>query len=85
MSSKEHLLHYLVLFFIIATGFLFFLHFRFQPRAQFAVIVLVDLAYVSWGLIHHYLEKRFGWEIVAEYLLVGAVVLLAFGLTLGLK
>ena len=48
------------------------------------VVALADFGYVLWGVIHHYREGRFNWGIVTEYLLLGVVVLLAFGLTLGL-
>lgn len=84
MESRKHLFHYFVLFLLVAAGFFFFLRLRFYPKEQFVVVVLVDAGYVLWGLLHHYLEGRFGLRIVAEYLLVGAIVLLAFALTLGL-
>lgn len=84
-EHKVHLLHYFVLFLILAVGFIFFLSLRYSPLQQFLVIVVVDILYLLWGILHHYLEERLSWGVVTEYLLVGSVVLLAFGLTLGLR
>lgn len=84
-EHRDHLVHYLVLFLILLAGFVFFLYFRYQPTRQFIVITIVDLLYLTWGLVHHYLEDRLNWGVVSEYFLVGTVALLAFGLTLVLR
>lgn len=84
-EHRLHIVHYLVLFFLLVLGFIFFLHFRYQPLKQLLVITVVDATYLVWGIVHHYLEERLSWGVVTEYLLVGTVALLAFGLTLGLR
>lgn len=84
-EHRLHVVHYLVLFSILLSGFFLFIYFRYQPLRQFLVITVVDLLYLTWGILHHYLEERLSWGVVSEYLLVGTVALLAFGLTLVLR
>ncbi len=84
-EHRLHLVHYLVLIFILVLGFVLFMYFRYQPLKQLLIITVVDAAYLLWGIIHHYLEERLSWGVVTEYLLAGTVALLAFGLTLGLR
>jgi len=82
VTSKEHLLHYLILFLILTIGLVGFVVFRFQPVAQLLVVGLTIAGYVIWGLVHHYIEDRLRWEVVGEYFLVGALVLVMLALTL---
>jgi len=82
VNPKEHLLHYLILFLILNLGLVGFVVFRFQPVAQLLVVGLTVAGYIVWGLVHHYIEDRLRWEVVGEYFLVGALVLVMFVLTL---
>lgn len=82
MNSKEHLLHYLILFFILTLGLVGFVVFQFHPQVQLLVVGLTVGGYIVWGLIHHYIEDRLRWEVVGEYFLIGALVFTLFALTL---
>jgi len=82
MTSKEHLLHYLILFLILTLGLVGFVVFRFQPRAQLLVASLTIGGYVLWGVVHHYIEDRLRWEVVGEYFLIGLLVFVMLALTL---
>ena len=82
MGSKEHLLHYLILFLILTAGLVGFVVFQFHPQAQLLVVGLTVGGYIAWGLVHHYIEERLRWEVVGEYFLIGALVFVMFALTL---
>ncbi len=82
MNSKEHLLHYLILFLILTLGLVGFVVFQFQPQTQLLVVGLTVGGYIAWGIIHHYIEDRLRWDVVGEYFLVGALVFIMFALTL---
>jgi len=72
---KEHLGHYLILFFILAMGALIFRYFQRFPQAQIVSAFLTASFFVLWGIIHHYLEGDLHLRIILEYL---AVALLGF-------
>ena len=82
MNSKEHLLHYLILFLILTAGLVGFVVFRFRPQLQFLVVGLTVGGYIGWGITHHYIEDRLRWDAVGEYFLIGALVFVMFALTL---
>ena len=82
MNSKEHLLHYLILFLVLTLGLVGFVVFRFQPSSQLLIVGLTIGGYVLWGVVHHYIEDRLRWEVVGEYFLIGALVFAMFALTL---
>ena len=82
MDSREHLLHYLILFLILTLGLVGFVVFRFQPSAQLLAAGLTIGGYVLWGVVHHYIEDRLRWEVVGEYFLIGILVFVMLALTL---
>lgn len=82
MTSKEHFLHYLVLFLILTLGLVGFVVFSFHPQTQLLVVGLTVGGYIVWGVVHHYVEDRLRWDVVGEYFLVGILVLVMFALTL---
>ena len=82
MTSKEHLLHYLILFLILTFGLVGFVVFRFQPHTQLFIVGLTVAGYIIWGVVHHYIEDRLRWEVIGEYFLIGALVLVMLALTL---
>lgn len=72
---KKHLFQYLVLL----TGAVFFLLlfnlFKESRRSKFLILTLFVLFYISWGIIHHHLEKTLHLKVVVEYILIGAITL----------
>lgn len=83
MSFKHHLLHYTILLVILVTGFGLFVRYQHHSVQQLWIVLAATLGYILWGVTHHAIERRLTWEVVSEYLLVGCVVVLAFGLVLG--
>ena len=55
-------------------GYIFlFWYFRFNPFSLKIVATLGSFGYVTWGVIHHYLEKRLSRLVALEYIFVGLV------------
>lgn len=74
-------LRYLTLAAILVLGLLFFFLSSHDPGLQLKMIFITLVAYVLWGIGHHYLDKDLTTLIVLEYLLVAAVAFMAiFGL-----
>jgi hypothetical protein len=82
MSFKIHLVHYLVLFAVLVSGFLAFFKYQGHQVTQFYIVVATVLSYVLWGVVHHKLEKRLSIGVIMEYVLVGTLVILLFFLNL---
>ncbi len=82
MTSREHLLHYLILFLILTAGLVGLVVFSFKPQIQFLIVGLTVVGYIVWGIIHHYIEDRLRWDVVGEYFLIGALVFVMLALTL---
>lgn len=65
--------HYVALASILGAGFSLIAFFSFDREAQASIILVTGLAYVLWGMIHHYLVHYLTREIIFEYLLVAAL------------
>lgn len=84
MLKHSHITHYILLAvgLCVAFGFVFLL--RYSPSYQFYAVVSGVLFYLSWGIIHHYIEGRLSLHIFGEYALIGALVTLLFAMMLKL-
>lgn len=82
MNPKEHLLHYLILFLILTAGLVGFVVFSFKPQLQLLIVGLTVGGYIVWGITHHYIEDRLRWEVVGEYILIGALMFVMLAITL---
>jgi len=82
MGTKEHFWHYLLLFIIVLSGLVGVVVYNSNPWGRFASIFGSVLGYLGWGAWHHYVEERFSWMVLSEYLLVALVVLASASLIL---
>ena len=75
---RNHFWHYLILLLILLIGGLVFV---LNPNKiiKFQVGTLVAIAYIFWGIIHHFLEKNLNFKIMVEYLLIGALSVALLG------
>ena len=65
---KENWPHYLVLVVILTIGLIFFWTFRYVQAVQLWVLILTDVVFVIWGVIHHYLVGDLNQKVVFDYL-----------------
>ena len=66
--------YYLILLVILNFGALMFYLLRFNPFYQMWAIFLTSLAYISWGLIHHFIEEDLHPKVILEYVLIATLV-----------
>lgn len=76
----RHLAHWVSLIGILAVGLWGIIAFWPDKVFQSAVVVAVGVAFVVWGIVHHWLHEDLQPKIILEYLLsgiFGVVVLLS--------
>ncbi|MBI4058870.1 hypothetical protein HY404_01365 [Candidatus Microgenomates bacterium] len=78
---RRHFSHYLVLLGILIIVIAGFKLFSFDRPFQIALVVASSLAYISWGIVHHWIHSDLYWEVVIEYT---AIALLGSALILSL-
>lgn len=76
------ILHIIALLLIFICSVRAFIYFKELPLMQLYVVVTAIVAYIAWGAIYHFLNKRLTLELILEYILVGALALLLFSWTL---
>ncbi len=72
----RHGFDFVLLATIIGLGLLGILMFHFDIASQIAVVVLMSLFYVFWGIFHHHHDENLTAQIVLEY--IGMAALVAF-------
>lgn len=71
--TKKHLLYYVFMAFLLSIGVLLGFHTSYNRQLQLLVLVITSVAYVVWGIFHHFLEHDINRKIVIEYLLIAAL------------
>lgn len=71
---KKHANHYLILLVILDIGAGMFYFLRFNPIYQVLVLLTTSVAYVVWGIIHHWQEDDLHLKVILEYLLLALLV-----------
>lgn len=73
IDAKKHLWYYsgLLIVSLLALSLLWMT--AYDGALQMAVIVLMSLFYVVWGLLHHFMHHDLHIKIVLEYILIGAL------------
>jgi len=75
---SKHLPHYLSLVGILIVAAFGFAFFSYDPLFQSGIAVATVVAYVVWGLIHHWLHRDLTLSVVIEYILIAALGLVIF-------
>ena len=76
----RHLPHYLPLIGIFVAGIIGFYCFSYDRFFQAAISIALIIAYVFWGVVHHFIHKDLYLEVIIEYLIIallGLVVILS--------
>lgn len=72
-KSLRHITHYLILLIVLLAGVIATVLVGKSTFLKAFIIVFMGLAYFSWGIIHHYIEKDLHPHIVIEYLLISTL------------
>lgn len=77
MSKAHHAIRHGADFFlltlILSMGLGGLLYFRFETAAQIAVVVVMAIFYVFWGILHHLHDRNLTGKIVLEYISLSAL------------
>lgn len=73
--KNSKLYHHLSLVFILVWGVLLFYLSKGYPQTQFLIVIIISGLYVSWGIVHHYLEGDLHPRVVIEYILLAAIAI----------
>ncbi len=68
---KKHIGYYLSLLAIFTTGFLLTVYTSPNLNLQKLTVTLTIIAYVLWGIFHHFINHELTKRIVIEYSLIG--------------
>ena len=69
----KHLSHYVPLFGLLAAGFVAFWLFSYDRVFQIATVISTALAYVLWGIVHHYIHRDLNVSVIVEYLVIASL------------
>lgn len=72
-ETRKHLWYYagLLIVSVLALSLLWMT--AYDKALQMAVVVLLSLFYVLWGLLHHFMHHDLHIKVVLEYILIGAL------------
>ncbi len=73
-SLIRHSLDFLLLALILALGLGGLLFFRFEVASQIAVVAIMAVFYVFWGVLHHLRDQNLTARVVLEYIAMSALV-----------
>lgn len=71
----KHFPHYAILVVMLGLGVFSFFLVRPNTTAQLAIAVITAVAYVAWGIIHHWLDRDLHLKVVIEYVLIAAIAI----------
>ncbi len=66
-----HLKYYITLLCMLVLGIILLLRLGDNRQLQIAVILMLALGYIVWGILHHYIHHDLTWKITLEYILFG--------------
>lgn len=68
-----HIQHYLPLLGILSAGTLGFVIFSYDRVFQASTVLATAVAYVVWGIVHHYIHRDLHLSVFIEYIAVAAL------------
>lgn len=72
---KTHFFHYLIIVGILLLGVVSIIFFPIGKELQFAIVTILGLFYLCYGILHHHLEHDLTIKIVVEYVLIAFLVI----------
>lgn len=75
MNKIVHISHLAVLVVLLGAGVFTLMQLQGNIFAQTVVGIATSVAYVCWGIIHHWVKKDLYKKVVIEYILIGIVAI----------
>jgi len=73
MNTGQHIKHYLPLLGIIVAGLVGFKIFYYDQVFRLAVIIATSFAYITWGIINHYIHQDLDLNVILEYVAIALI------------
>ncbi len=70
----RHSLDFFLLALILALGLGGLIFFRFEVASQIAVVAIMAVFYVLWGILHHLHDQNLTVRVILEYISMAALV-----------
>lgn len=80
---KIHFFHFIVLVIILVSGVGMFMMAKDNNFLQLLIGVVTSMAYIAWGIIHHYLQGDIHRKVVIEYVFIGGIAITLLLIVLG--
>ncbi len=65
--------HYFPLIGVLAAGMFGFVYFSYDRVFQIFIAIAAACAYVTWGVVHHYIHKDLHLSIILEYIIIASL------------
>lgn len=81
MTSRRYLkksfdiVSYVLLTSVLVAGFVVYQKYRYDPTAQFLIVVAGVAAYLGWASVYHHIKRDMTLRVYLEYLLIASIVL----------
>lgn len=72
-KAVKHIQHYLPLFGILVAGYIGFVLFSYDKVFQFFIVLGSSFAYITWGVVHHYIHKDLHLSVLFEYIIIASL------------
>lgn len=76
-SRGFDIVSYILLTSILVAGFVVYQKYRYDPTAQFLIVVAGVAAYLGWASVYHHVKRDMTLKVYLEYLLIASIVLVA--------
>jgi hypothetical protein len=70
----RHGVEFLILVVILAMSLGGLIYYRFDSASQIAIVLLMSVLYVFWGVVHHIFDNNLTSRVVLEYIGMSALV-----------
>lgn len=74
----SHPLHYFSLLCLLGVGLWGIFWFDYSRVIQLRIVISLGVAYVMWGMVHHWYHRDLHLKVVWEYLLVAVLAVVIF-------
>jgi len=74
----RHPLHYFTLLCVLLAGLWGIFWFDHNAALQLGIVISLGVAYVVWGMVHHWYHRDLHVKIVLEYVLMASLAVLIF-------
>jgi hypothetical protein len=76
MKKYNQIINISILFIILGIGLYAFFNLQGNHEAQLLIGIIISIAYILWGLIHHWITGDLHRKVVIEYVLISTIAVM---------